>query len=83
MSDLGELDTRIRKWLRGVRLSVLVILLEAIRDELDSRNQASDSAVGRSASGGRLSNGEPMRLEPSIASAFSRLYRGSPYGNRT
>lgn len=81
MSDLGELDTKIRQWLKGVRLSVVVIILEAIRDELESRDRTSASAAGRSGSGRRIANGGPTGLGRSVESALYRLYRGLPYRN--
>jgi hypothetical protein len=37
MMDLSSLDHKMRHWLRHVPLSAIVILLEAVRDELESR----------------------------------------------
>lgn len=47
-SPLEQVDTQVRRWLRSVRLSVIAIVLEAIRDELESRTRA--VAHGTSAS---------------------------------
>lgn len=80
MSNLGELDTKVRQWLKGARLSVIVILLEAIRDELESRDRTSASAVGHSGSGRRTANGRSMELGRSVESAVYGLYR-RPHGN--
>lgn len=40
---LGQVDRRVRQWLKGVRLSVIAVVLEAIRDELESRARAAGS----------------------------------------
>ncbi len=37
MTDRAELDSTIRSWLKRVPLSAIVILLEAVRDEIGAR----------------------------------------------
>lgn len=56
-SPLEQVDTQVRRWLRGVRLSVIAIVLEAIRDELESRTRAVGSRkVCKPALAGRLAS---------------------------
>jgi hypothetical protein len=40
MTDLDLLDSKVRRWLKGVPLSAVVVLLQAIHDELKSRATA-------------------------------------------
>jgi hypothetical protein len=47
VATLGEVDQRVRQWLRGVRLPVIAIVLEAIQDELQGRARAAGSRTGR------------------------------------
>lgn len=71
---LGQVDRRVRQWLKGVRLSVIAVVLEAIRDELESRARAAGSRTGRNPAPGSspanartgwacsvLSEGQPAR----------------------
>jgi hypothetical protein len=51
---LGQVDRRVRQWLKGVRLSVIAVVLEAIRDELESRARAAGSRTGRNPAPGSL-----------------------------
>lgn len=47
MTDLAWLDSKVRGWLKRVPLSVIVVLLTAIHQELQSRNRAHNSRGGR------------------------------------
>lgn len=46
MTDRAELDSTIRSWLKRVPLSAIVILLEAVRDEIGARAVAKLSPTG-------------------------------------
>jgi hypothetical protein len=43
MTDFMLLEGKLRGWLRRVPLSVIVLLLEAVHDELRSRNRTATS----------------------------------------
>lgn len=46
MTNLASLDSKIRRWLKRIPLSAIVVLLEAVRDEVGSRAAARRPLIG-------------------------------------
>jgi hypothetical protein len=40
MTDLNRFESQVRCWLKGLSLSLIAVLLEALQDELKSRQRA-------------------------------------------
>ncbi len=77
MSTLAELDSNVRRWLKGVRPAAIAVLLEAIHDELECPigDETDHSGIiwRRSASSGVTSSGSSsVRLGGTAAADLGR-----------